>query len=70
VLQNVILVDCNDKLPVSSQRQRSAFPPNFVHSLDSTHMLLTAIELKVSCTVSFSPKGGEGKASVAVVLFT
>eukprot|EP00123_Amoebidium_parasiticum_P015875 comp23188_c1_seq1/m.37609 comp23188_c1_seq1/g.37609 ORF comp23188_c1_seq1/g.37609 comp23188_c1_seq1/m.37609 type:complete len:1156 (-) comp23188_c1_seq1:104-3571(-) len=23
-------------------KQRSAFPPNFVHSLDSTHMLLTA----------------------------
>ena len=24
-------------------RQRSAFPPNFIHSLDSTHMFLTSI---------------------------
>jgi DNA-directed RNA polymerase len=24
----------------------SAFPPNFVHSLDATHMLLTALECK------------------------
>lgn len=23
-------------------KQRNAFPPNFVHSLDSTHMMLTA----------------------------
>ena len=51
LMQNVILVDCNDKLPVSSSRQRSAFPPNFVHSLDSTHMLMTANKLKV-CMMS------------------
>ena len=25
------------------QRQKSAFPPNFVHSLDSTHMMMTAV---------------------------
>jgi DNA-directed RNA polymerase len=25
-------------------KQASAFPPNFVHSLDATHMMLTAIE--------------------------
>lgn len=47
LMQNVVLVDCNDKLPVSSSRQRSAFPPNFVHSLDSTHMLMTTNKLKV-----------------------
>jgi len=46
LIQSVILVDCNDKLPVSSSRQRSAFPPNFVHSLDSTHMLMTANRLQ------------------------
>jgi len=28
---------------ISRARQKSAFPPNFVHSLDSTHMMLTAI---------------------------
>jgi DNA-directed RNA polymerase len=27
---------------VNVMKQRSAFPPNFVHSLDSTHMLMTA----------------------------
>ncbi|EDO47752.1 predicted protein [Nematostella vectensis] len=26
-----------------SRKQRAAFPPNFVHSLDSTHMMLTAV---------------------------
>jgi DNA-directed RNA polymerase, mitochondrial len=46
LIQSVILIDCNDKLPVSSVRQRSAFPPNFVHSLDSTHMLMTANKLQ------------------------
>ncbi|KAH7437100.1 hypothetical protein KP509_05G056000 [Ceratopteris richardii] len=30
--------------PVFVQRQRTAFPPNFVHSLDSTHMMMTALE--------------------------
>lgn len=24
-------------------KQRNAFPPNFIHSLDSTHMMLTAL---------------------------
>lgn len=46
LIQSVVLVDSSDKLPVSSSRQRSAFPPNFVHSLDSTHMLMTANRLK------------------------
>lgn len=39
------LRDDTETLPVAVPRQRSAFPPNFVHSLDSTHMLLTAIEM-------------------------
>lgn len=33
-----------DNQPVMKTRQKSAFPPNFVHSLDSTHMMLTALE--------------------------
>lgn len=41
-LQQVVLVDNESALPVSSKRQRSAFPPNYVHSLDSTHMMMTA----------------------------
>ena len=44
VMQKMILADHSDLLPVSLNKQRSAFPPNFVHSLDSSHMLLTAIE--------------------------
>ena len=43
--QTVLLVDHSDKLPISVTRQKSAFPPNFVHSLDSTHMLMTALEM-------------------------
>ncbi|GMF57512.1 unnamed protein product [Phytophthora fragariaefolia] len=40
-VQHVLMVD-NESQPVSIGRQKSAFPPNFVHSLDSTHMMLTA----------------------------
>jgi len=32
------------ELDVNAQRQRSAFPPNYIHSLDSSHMMLTALE--------------------------
>lgn len=28
------------------RRQRTAFPPNFVHSLDGSHMMMTAIACK------------------------
>ncbi|KAF7331179.1 DNA-directed RNA polymerase [Mycena sanguinolenta] len=31
----------------NSMKQASAFPPNFIHSLDATHMMLTAIECRV-----------------------
>lgn len=36
----------SDLLPVSITRQKSAFPPNFVHSLDATHMFMTALDCK------------------------
>lgn len=29
--------------PPDSRKQKQAFPPNYVHSLDSTHMMLTAL---------------------------
>lgn len=45
LLQGVQLTEENEHLPVAIARQKSAFPPNFVHSLDSTHMLLTAVEM-------------------------
>lgn len=46
LLQNVTLTNDSDLLPLHRQRQVSAFPPNYVHSLDSSHMLLTAIEMQ------------------------
>jgi len=42
LLQKVTIIDEDDKLPVSTRKQRSAFPPNYVHSLDSTHMFMTS----------------------------
>jgi DNA-directed RNA polymerase len=31
-----------DSQPVNSRKQGSAFPPNYIHSLDSCHMMLTS----------------------------
>ena len=45
LLQSVVLLDKSDDLPLHKQRQATAFPPNYVHSLDSSHMLLTALEM-------------------------
>mgnify|MGYP005993712739 CR=1 FL=1 len=42
-LQQIVLVsEDSEELPVLVQKQKAAFPPNFIHSLDSTHMLHTA----------------------------
>ena len=41
LLQNITLTNDSDVLPLHRTRQVSAFPPNYVHSLDSSHMLLT-----------------------------
>lgn len=46
LLQTIVLADNSDDLPIHKQRQVSAFPPNYVHSLDSSHMLLTSIEME------------------------
>lgn len=43
VLQRLVLATNYDERPVMKQRQRTAFPPNYVHSIDSSHMMLTAI---------------------------
>ncbi|KAJ1959748.1 DNA-directed RNA polymerase, partial [Dipsacomyces acuminosporus] len=45
-LQNISIQDSNMPSPVNSQKQKTAFPPNFVHSLDASHMILSAIECK------------------------
>lgn len=46
VLQSITLVSQKENLPVDSRKQKTAFPPNFVHSLDASHMLITAMRMK------------------------
>ncbi|KAG8774739.1 DNA-directed RNA polymerase, partial [Serendipita sp. 398] len=41
-LQSVYISDPNQPQAVNTSKQVSAFPPNFVHSLDASHMMLTA----------------------------
>ncbi|XP_028550491.1 DNA-directed RNA polymerase 2B, chloroplastic/mitochondrial isoform X1 [Dendrobium catenatum] len=43
-LQVLSLQQDTDKVMV--KRQRTAFPPNFVHSLDGSHMMMTAVACK------------------------
>ncbi|KZO97648.1 DNA/RNA polymerase [Calocera viscosa TUFC12733] len=42
-LQTIFIADPNLPSEVSPRKQASAFPPNFIHSLDATHMMLTAL---------------------------
>jgi DNA-directed RNA polymerase len=56
-LQTVYISDPNAAAEVSPQKQATAFPPNFIHSLDATHMLLTALRCKVSRKVPIRGKG-------------
>lgn len=42
-LQDLHIRSVDVDSPVLKTRQRSAFAPNFIHSLDSTHMMLTAL---------------------------
>lgn len=43
-IQTVFISDPNTPTEVNTSKQASAFPPNFIHSLDATHMMLTALE--------------------------
>ncbi|KIK64988.1 hypothetical protein GYMLUDRAFT_160261 [Collybiopsis luxurians FD-317 M1] len=45
-MQTVYISDPNTPSEVNTQKQASAFPPNFIHSLDATHMMLTALECR------------------------
>ena len=42
-LQTIFIADKAAPSEVLPGKQASAFPPNFIHSLDATHMLLTAV---------------------------
>ena len=44
VSENIVVNRYYDDYPVSKTRQKAAFPPNFIHSLDSSHMIFTAEE--------------------------
>jgi len=46
ILQSISVAEDLDQQPVNKQKQNSAFPPNFVHSIDSTHMMFTALRCK------------------------
>lgn len=46
VIQSLSVAESLDKQPVNKQKNTTAFPPNFVHSIDSTHMMLTALQSK------------------------
>jgi DNA-directed RNA polymerase len=43
-LQSVFITDPNAPAQIDGRAQATAFPPNYVHSLDATHMMLTAID--------------------------
>ena len=45
-LQSITVAVDDDNLPVSGQKQKSACSPNFVHSLDATHMLMTSLRMQ------------------------
>lgn len=42
-LQNVYITDPNVVDEINARKQMTAFPPNFIHSLDATHMLMSAM---------------------------
>ncbi|KAI9097331.1 hypothetical protein DFS34DRAFT_621293 [Phlyctochytrium arcticum] len=44
LLQTVTILDTTDSAPVNPMKQSTAFPPNFIHSLDAAHMMLSAIK--------------------------
>lgn len=41
-LQEISIVESTSDAIVSKRKQLQAFPPNFIHSLDATHMMLSA----------------------------
>ncbi|THC98534.1 hypothetical protein EYZ11_001964 [Aspergillus tanneri] len=41
-LQDLSIVDMHSGVTVSKRKQLQAFPPNFIHSLDATHMIMSA----------------------------
>ncbi|NWY05048.1 RPOM protein, partial [Nothoprocta ornata] len=42
-MQNLSVKNASNSQKPDTVKQKNAFPPNFIHSLDSTHMMLTAL---------------------------
>ncbi|PWA01722.1 hypothetical protein BB558_002162 [Smittium angustum] len=42
-LQTMSIIDRSIPSPVYPNKQKTAFPPNFIHSLDASHMIMSAI---------------------------
>lgn len=55
VLQRLKVMRDGEKMPVQKARQKTAFPPNYIHSLDSSHMMLTALACKREGESPFAP---------------
>ncbi|EGF79316.1 hypothetical protein BATDEDRAFT_35464 [Batrachochytrium dendrobatidis JAM81] len=47
-MQSFTIYNHNDPAPVNARKQSTAFPPNFIHSLDASHMMLSAIACDAS----------------------
>ncbi|KIN00408.1 hypothetical protein OIDMADRAFT_125253 [Oidiodendron maius Zn] len=43
-MQSISLSEPHRSSPISRRKQLQGFPPNFIHSLDATHMLLSALK--------------------------
>jgi DNA-directed RNA polymerase len=44
VMQNISLMEPHRTDTISKRKQLQGFPPNFIHSLDATHMILSALK--------------------------
>ncbi|KAI5966494.1 RPO41 [Candida pseudojiufengensis] len=42
LVQDVLILNPSGTSTVDARKQQAGFPPNFIHSLDATHMLMTA----------------------------
>ena len=43
VVQRIKIVNCDEDVPVKRRKQVDGVAPNYIHSIDSTHMLMTAM---------------------------
>ncbi|KAJ3178579.1 DNA-directed RNA polymerase [Geranomyces variabilis] len=44
LLQTITIKDRHSPSPVNAAKQSTAFPPNYIHSLDAAHMMLSALK--------------------------